>query len=717
MTFPAKPAHAGNWDGWGAAVHTAASNATATEVYVGAPTGNDTAAVNAAIAAAKAAGGPCRIVLQPGLYVCSSALTTLNATTDIALVGVGGKALYGGSALPSGAGATASTEIRYTGAGSGTFLSAEGADGFSAHDLAITYSNSSFTGTLVHVGAQNVTGPSYAPLFRDCYLGSTADSIRSATVLNLYQVVECTIENSVISGGNVGIDGSGPYANSITMAGGRFQSCNTAVLNPQFQWTFTGVVFEPGCSVRSSGRAAEGLTFTGCGWWDNTVNPWAWIDLQGGGLGIFGGYWEPQGAAGETLVKLNGVFDGAAIVGLRAHGQNGSSGSPVLALAAGGSVNNLHTAGLSLTNVVDGLAGARAVGAVAFSPGRATSEVASLGTVSSTAAVPFARSVALTLSANCTLTLPSVPAGGRHTIRLYVSQDGTGGRTATWPGSVSWGTPGAPTLTATASTTTVVEVETIDGGNAWFGKLISAGHAIGGGGGGTPATPVVEFDARDLGLADGATVTSWTDSSGNGRNAVQSGTSPRPTFATAGINGHPAVVFDGTRVLATGSLSTASLFPDGTFTLFAVARSDATSSYDAVAGMDPNEFDGRVWQLRYNVGSGIIEGLVFNNGAVDPFFATQTVTTGAHVFSIVRAAATVRAYVDGSAGSSVATTGGAQTTGSSAIALGTGGLQVDGSLAFPLNGAIGYLALYPGALDDAARAAREAELKAAWGTP
>jgi len=55
----------------------------------------------------------------------------------------------------------------------------------------------------------------------------------------------------------------------------------------------------------------------------------------------------------------------------------------------------------------------------------------------------------LTLTGNCTFTFPTAKAGKSFT--LFLKQDATGSRTATWPASVKWPSSTAPTITATAS--------------------------------------------------------------------------------------------------------------------------------------------------------------------------------------------------------------------------------------------------------------------------
>lgn len=81
----------------------------------------------------------------------------------------------------------------------------------------------------------------------------------------------------------------------------------------------------------------------------------------------------------------------------------------------------------------------------------------------------------LTLTANCTISLTSPATGVMRSLTLLVFQDGTGSRTITWPGSVSWGNAGAPTLTTTASKMDMISLFTVDGGTTWYGALGAKG--------------------------------------------------------------------------------------------------------------------------------------------------------------------------------------------------------------------------------------------------
>ncbi len=78
----------------------------------------------------------------------------------------------------------------------------------------------------------------------------------------------------------------------------------------------------------------------------------------------------------------------------------------------------------------------------------------------------------VTLTANCTFTFSNPPADGTSgSFTLFLNQDGTGSRTATWPGSVKWAGGTAPTLTTTASRTDILVFTTIDAGTIWYGAV------------------------------------------------------------------------------------------------------------------------------------------------------------------------------------------------------------------------------------------------------
>jgi hypothetical protein len=91
------------------------------------------------------------------------------------------------------------------------------------------------------------------------------------------------------------------------------------------------------------------------------------------------------------------------------------------------------------------------------------------------------------------------------------------------------------------------------------------------------------WKADSLGLSDGTAVSSWTDSSGNGKHLVQATGSKQPLLKTAILNGLPVIRFDGTD----DALSCAS-FARGAFTMFVVlkttSQANTTIEHSATSG-------------------------------------------------------------------------------------------------------------------------------------
>lgn len=80
----------------------------------------------------------------------------------------------------------------------------------------------------------------------------------------------------------------------------------------------------------------------------------------------------------------------------------------------------------------------------------------------------------LTLTGNCTFTFPATTAG--RSFILLLKQDGTGGRTATWPATVKWPGGTAPTITSTASKADKF-IFTADGTN-WLGSNAGQNYTV-----------------------------------------------------------------------------------------------------------------------------------------------------------------------------------------------------------------------------------------------
>ena len=73
----------------------------------------------------------------------------------------------------------------------------------------------------------------------------------------------------------------------------------------------------------------------------------------------------------------------------------------------------------------------------------------------------------LTLTANTTLTFPTVTEGQSFT--LYIKQDATGSRTITWPSTVAWPNGTAPVITTTANRTDAFAFNAV--GSKWIGVI------------------------------------------------------------------------------------------------------------------------------------------------------------------------------------------------------------------------------------------------------
>jgi hypothetical protein len=80
----------------------------------------------------------------------------------------------------------------------------------------------------------------------------------------------------------------------------------------------------------------------------------------------------------------------------------------------------------------------------------------------------------LTLTGNCTFTFPTATAG--KSFFLLLKQDGTGGRTVTWPAAVKWPGGTAPTITSTASKMDKFVFTAAD--SNWYGSVAGQNYTV-----------------------------------------------------------------------------------------------------------------------------------------------------------------------------------------------------------------------------------------------
>ena len=77
-----------------------------------------------------------------------------------------------------------------------------------------------------------------------------------------------------------------------------------------------------------------------------------------------------------------------------------------------------------------------------------------------------------------TLTISNPSATGKTcSFTLFLTQDGTGGRTITWPAAVKWAGGSAPVLVTTANAVNLLTFVTKNAGTTWYGMLGGAGFA------------------------------------------------------------------------------------------------------------------------------------------------------------------------------------------------------------------------------------------------
>lgn len=102
--------------------------------------------------------------------------------------------------------------------------------------------------------------------------------------------------------------------------------------------------------------------------------------------------------------------------------------------------------------------------------------IASSGTAQTLPATSTASVNLITLTANCTLTLPTPGEG--LSLTVITTQDATGGRTLAWStpsGAIKWPGGASPTYTTSANATDVTTFMCADGTN-WLG--FPAGYAM-----------------------------------------------------------------------------------------------------------------------------------------------------------------------------------------------------------------------------------------------
>lgn len=275
---------------------------------------------------------------------------------------------------------------------------------------------------------------------------------------------------------------------------------------------------------------------------------------------------------------------------------------------------------------------------------------------------------------------------------------------------------GGPHVTITNVTATSYTDTNVVNNRTYY-YVVSAVNAIGEGSNSAQASAstsalAVWFKADAItGLANGAAVSTWTDLTGNGYNAVQTLSANQPTYVTSAINGLPVVRFSSAN-------STYLWFyrpVQDDFTMIFVYRSSqgigTGLNFWEGAGLVNGEQGGTVDDFgislnangRVLAGTGspdrtAFSGTGFNNGLPHVVTFKRTKSTGA-----------IALYVDGTL--AAAATGGTQSlTAPNFLALGAQGV-----LNNYLNGDIAEVQIYNAPLADSDRLGQERALKCKYG--
>ena len=211
------------------------------------------------------------------------------------------------------------------------------------------------------------------------------------------------------------------------------------------------------------------------------------------------------------------------------------------------------------------------------------------------------------------------------------------------------------------------------------------------------------FDARDfasLTIGAGNTVTSWNDTSGNGRGLTVSGTAP--VYSAALINGRPGIDFGGARMITAA-------FPLTTdVTFFAVIQYRTQAQWGAIAHHGSRDND---WSLEQS-GFDDPQPIMHWQSSNDNVGAELTFAVGTNYIAAGRITGTLREF---SSTSTIAGTVSSSAVGNSIVA-GSKVLYVGASDVPEFSNAyIGELIYYARSLSDAERAQVILYLQTAWG--
>jgi hypothetical protein len=280
---------------------------------------DDTAAIQRAINEANAIGGG-TVHLEGSLgrnFKCAGQLS-LDGKRGVILSGNPGQS------------GVENAQLIYTGR-TAPFVSIRSAQAITFEGLKISYSDRSFSGSLVETGHGAVKADASYLLFDRCLFMGMAGANNADALLSLPLCILSTVRNCLFQGSNVGISGrSGAYSNAIQITDCTFaQQRSVAIRGGGESWLISGCGFEPlaggraGAYQQEPGTTAYGLVILGCWMGDVSAGGGCWIDLSAApalGLNIIGNRIAAAGTGSDTAIKIGKGNQGVNIAGNRMEG-------------------------------------------------------------------------------------------------------------------------------------------------------------------------------------------------------------------------------------------------------------------------------------------------------------------------------------------------------------------------------------------------------------
>lgn len=259
---------------------------------------DNTAQINQAIADLASQGGGI-LWVETGTVAFASTLN-LQSTSLITIMGTG------------------RSELRFTGTGSGSAVNATFTRRLQMVHMQLTYSSSSFVGTLLDLTGSDGAGSS-EKLFQNVYFGSTNGStIQSATLVNVDKCHTISFSRAKFGGCAryvAGCSSSSSFSNGISFENAcHFDLCSAdgvttwGITNPGQAWLMVGPVVQgqpvtDNANFVSEEAGIEG-SLTIVGGWIGDGDGGVWFNWQSGSLSIISTYLNNDGGG---IINLTGI--------------------------------------------------------------------------------------------------------------------------------------------------------------------------------------------------------------------------------------------------------------------------------------------------------------------------------------------------------------------------------------------------------------------------